>query len=133
MIETTLLEPSQVIGHGYTMDTLGFCLEYAIRFGSDKRFRYYKIISGMDRSIRVFGHGPFEGSISLPQPLHAQELAIQLVHYIDPPTWALDRARYPIKPADGIVVKGWTISRCAELVDDTGSPLIAAYATWVSP
>jgi hypothetical protein len=121
MVEV-LLDPANVIGTGGDVLTLQELIVFALREKTEPCISYSKPVPGTDRSIRLFGKGTFEGCSSYPKPLSAQELALQLVHFSD--------ARYPRAPS-AIAKKGWTISRCAEIVDDSGSPLIVAYATWI--
>jgi hypothetical protein len=132
MIET-ILDPSQILGSGYTVDMLAFCLEYAIRLNPNERFGYFKPVPPeMDRSIRLFGQHPFEDSAPFPRPLTPRELALELLKYTNA-SKEKGPARYPINPRDEIMMKGWTISQCADVVDEKGHPLIAAYAAWIKP
>jgi hypothetical protein len=86
----------------------------------------------MDRSIRIFGQYPFKESVPFHQPLSPRELAVGLIKYIEARN-PEDRARYPDRPVEIGLVKGWTISRCTDLTDENGNPLVAAYAAWIKP
>ncbi len=124
-----LLDPANIIGRGADISTLKECLAFTL--GNDRRryFNYTRPISGMDYSIRVVGEKPFEECAVFYRPLSPDELAESLLKLSDA-RQEEGPARYPQRPSSSSI-KGWTISRSVDDVDEEGNPLIAAYATWM--
>lgn len=103
MLET-LLSPAYIIGQGYDVPTLAEPLLFAINNRSGPYFGHMKIVPGMDRSFRIFGGVPFEGSVPFPQLLCPDELAAKLVQYSNE-RHLEDQARYT-KRKSSFAVKG---------------------------
>lgn len=117
------LSASEIIGWGCNINTIRRCLELALKDCPEKSFKYIGIVSGLDRSVRVFGQNPFENSIALSYPINTENLARELVPL------ARTEARYfPTKNSSG--GKGWTIHKAT---DGDGNIFVAAYATWIDP
>lgn len=125
-----LLAPPQVIGSGCDISTLTRCLEFAVREKPEAVFKHFRPIPGMDRSIRLFGHYPFAGSVQSRYPLDPHGLTKELMKYSHA-RQPEDRARYR-QMENPSAMKGWTISRSVDFLDEQGYPIIAAYATWHS-
>jgi hypothetical protein len=114
-----------VIGWSSDPGILTVCLRIALWNTPGEGFHYSAPLPGLDRSIRIFGQGRFENSVSFPRALPPERITDQLAFL------ARTEARYPPQTRlDGASAsKGWTILTLDEK-DVEGNPLVAAYATW---
>lgn len=125
-----LFDPANVIGIGDDVHKLTAFIVFALNGEIRPCITHVRPVPGLDRSVRFFGKNQFHESVSTPWAFTPEEMAKTLVRYSDanPPE---EPARYPLVPITSLI-KGWTISRCPDdFVDETGFPLVIAYATWI--